>query len=839
MTPEGEHLWFLSEQAKKINRLASKPVIRARLRDYISRGFPRDPRQMLTYKSPGTLTAGETENPIWMTHYHAPEHATLSPLGSEEEERQRQAVMLVAIHDASCQVKISDGHWSPELLECLVGQVKESPPDGPSEDAILEALNWLEFQIATEVRVQAVPSEPTGPGQREVEAKPAGSGNVMDKATYQMFLRETRDTIAVWIDEQWLCDLFAADMQEAQRQWREYRDIWQRRVDWDKAFRDTPEGRAWYEECARRREEGRDDYPMQPQEPPETLPDNPLDKFRWPIKPGALTSNDYRFLLGVVHDGVTWHDRDKGRLICPALRKTGTFVDLLFWKHLWHGLRYQPLIEEALREVRRDIVERKGRAERTETQSGQFPRETLASIIPHLAGLDSQPEQVWMDAVGQAHAAARYALENEFSFDDKEQVKRLFEFEYDRALISMRNVLNSLDLTRDARDHRQRQFEDLYEQARQLLHDSLDAGTLDHAKFNELERRLLRVKGGLSTNAGTWIKGESHPEGHGWRVQSTQAGSTHTNKLGTAAGLAKLLGLLREVDGLWDKDPKRNPDLWEQCRADAAAELKDQMAQEWRRREVEAAIASAARTGPPASGQPHKEDDPSTPSELEIDAEARKKYAAADPAYVKAFEEAVQTSQARFGELARDIHLTLYPIQGELRSVDVAQGTLRVDDWMKIRRDMVWPDVVRFKADGQFRRAIDALEVMLAAESYNRATVTAAAAQFPQQDTPPVHEDAPAGGNEPLQLPVTLIGFMQQYCQGEYSKSLLQSKKNCLLAASRSPKNSLKLPKSVGKWKRGQRKRFRPDDLIAKWPEFLEEVTDLPPLKSEYTHKSA
>lgn len=146
MNPEFERSCFLREQAQKINRLASKPVIRATLQDYISREFPRPLDQMLTYKIPMTLTTGETKTAIWGTHHDGRDlgHTKLPPLATQEEEEQRFAVMLVAIHDVFSQLKISDGLWSTEVLECLVSQVKKGPPDGPSEDAILEALNWLE-----------------------------------------------------------------------------------------------------------------------------------------------------------------------------------------------------------------------------------------------------------------------------------------------------------------------------------------------------------------------------------------------------------------------------------------------------------------------------------------------------------------------------------------------------------------------------------------------------------------------------------------------------------------------------------------------------------------------
>jgi excisionase family DNA binding protein len=195
----------------------------------------------------------------------------------------------------------------------------------------------------------------------------------MDTRGHQQFLRETRDTIASWIGEPDIRDLFAADMQDAERHLREYKEEWRRITDEEKAVRKTPEGREWYDECARLIAQGKDEYPEPPQELRGTLPDSPLDKFRLPVKPGAFTIKDYRVVLSVVHDGFTWHESDKSRYICHELAGKGTIVDLLFWDHMWYEPRYQPLIREALDVVERDINERveKQKAVRAERQRKQ------------------------------------------------------------------------------------------------------------------------------------------------------------------------------------------------------------------------------------------------------------------------------------------------------------------------------------------------------------------------------------------------------------------------------------------------------------------------------------
>jgi hypothetical protein len=84
---------------------------------------------------------------------------------------------------------------------------------------------------------------------------------------------------------------------------------------------------------------------------------------------------------------------------------------------------------------------------------------------------------------------------------------------------------------------------------------------------------------------------------------------------------------------------------------------------------------------------------------------------------------------------------------------------------------------------------------------------------------------------------VTLNGFMENYCQGNLSKSLLASRKNSLLAAARQER--LTLPSVVGDWHEGKPKYFAAQDLIAQWSTYKDALPNLPSLKSEHTPKSA
>lgn len=96
-----------------------------------------DPCDMLTYRIPGTiLTRLDAREDVDLT--------VLPGLGSDEVERQRQAIMLVGIHDHSAPVKISDGIWPPELLDRVWQRLQSDPPNGPCDTVINKALAWLD-----------------------------------------------------------------------------------------------------------------------------------------------------------------------------------------------------------------------------------------------------------------------------------------------------------------------------------------------------------------------------------------------------------------------------------------------------------------------------------------------------------------------------------------------------------------------------------------------------------------------------------------------------------------------------------------------------------------------
>jgi hypothetical protein len=166
MTPKEERLKQLSEWAPKIDALTKDPLVRALLRKLIKPPFPAvsdDPCDILMYRVPGTR----------LVKYQTPEDL-LPELGNEQEERQRQAIMLVAIRDIFCQVKISAGIWQPELFDRVAEKMKSYPPDGPSSDAVTEAMNWLEAENE---------SDPQQPGRKPNAQGPVGETGGKAKET--------------------------------------------------------------------------------------------------------------------------------------------------------------------------------------------------------------------------------------------------------------------------------------------------------------------------------------------------------------------------------------------------------------------------------------------------------------------------------------------------------------------------------------------------------------------------------------------------------------------------------------------------------------------------------
>lgn len=179
----------------------------------------------------------------------------------------------------------------------------------------------------------------------------------MNTSDYQQFLGTVRDTIATWISEPSICGLFAADMEELEQRYHEYIEERQRWSSKQDTFLHSTEGLEWGQKWIHGPAESERERIEPPREMREPEPECPLDRFR-KYETCPLTVNDYRVLLGVVHDGVTWHEHDRRRYICPDLRREGTIVDLLFRAgtfNIGYEPHYRPLIQEALDVVTKDI----------------------------------------------------------------------------------------------------------------------------------------------------------------------------------------------------------------------------------------------------------------------------------------------------------------------------------------------------------------------------------------------------------------------------------------------------------------------------------------------------
>lgn len=76
--------------------------------------------------------------------------------------------------------------------------------------------------------------------------------------------------------------------------------------------------------------------------------------------------------------------------------------------------------------------------------------------------------------------------------------------------------------------------------------------------------------------------------------------------------------------------------------------------------------------------------------------------------------------------------------------------------------------------------------------------------------------------------PVTLIKFMQKYCERQKLQLLKYRRKSLNDANFR---ESITLPESIKEWRTGQAKYYKVSDLKEKWPDFCEVLPNLPPLK--------
>ncbi len=90
-----------------------------------------------------------------------------------------------------------------------------------------------------------------------------------------------------------------------------------------------------------------------------------------------------------------------------------------------------------------------------------------------------------------------------------------------------------------------------------------------------------------------------------------------------------------------------------------------------------------------------------------------------------------------------------------------------------------------------------------------------------EQESPPESKEVPRDS----QTPVSLKKFMQECC-AKCSHNFIDSRVKALHG-----QKGIKLPKYEGKWTSGQSKKYRPCDLIEKWPSYREVIPNLPVLK--------
>jgi len=111
------------------------------------------------------------------------------------------------------------------------------------------------------------------------------------------------------------------------------------------------------------------------------------------------------------------------------------------------------------------------------------------------------------------------------------------------------------------------------------------------------------------------------------------------------------------------------------------------------------------------------------------------------------------------------------------------------------------------------------------------ATAAAAAAPTAVATATAVAPDNGRWPNIPNE-PITLDDFMAKFCEPR-SKENRKHRKQALLAAARN--ETVTLPPLAGTRKHGMPNRYLTHDLLAVWPNFLDEGVDLPPLLPQFT----
>jgi len=212
---------------------------------------------------------------------------------------------------------------------------------------------------------------------------------------YNEFLAESRDQIYEWIDDARVKALFAKDMNKRENAWIAHCDALKNYNSDLAALREsdekryakylkTPAGQAYWRKAKQDSKKWKDYEEHQKKHGPhfyeDRLPDkhpgvpptsgfewskppdfegvDPLAKFDFEGRQERLTVNDYRILLGALHDGLS-KGRGEGRayLICPDLWGLDTFEYTLF-RMIKDDSRYWPMIKKALRCVKKDLREK-------------------------------------------------------------------------------------------------------------------------------------------------------------------------------------------------------------------------------------------------------------------------------------------------------------------------------------------------------------------------------------------------------------------------------------------------------------------------------------------------
>ncbi|KKM76553.1 hypothetical protein LCGC14_1379020 [marine sediment metagenome] len=86
---------------------------------------------------------------------------------------------------------------------------------------------------------------------------------------------------------------------------------------------------------------------------------------------------------------------------------------------------------------------------------------------------------------------------------------------------------------------------------------------------------------------------------------------------------------------------------------------------------------------------------------------------------------------------------------------------------------------------------------------------------------------------------ITLKGFIERYCDLPLGGTLIKSKADLLYGYERNTDSDITLPKLARKWTSGQSRHYYTDDLIRKWPKYVDKISTLPPLKSTKATKKA